>query len=294
MNRVVVSPATTRRLVLGFTALFLIVVASAIYMRAQTSAAPATGVPGLQSDGSVLLANGWRIAPVGRTLKVSTLPLNIVVSPDGRYAVVTNNGVMRPTFTVIDIASWTIKSTTTIDAAWLGLVFSPDGTKLYSAGAAQNNVQEYAFADGAITRARTFALPAVSGESFAGGLAISRDGRTLFVTRLFAMTLSTIDVASGAVTRTIPLASEPYTVVLSPDNRYLFVSLWGGAVVQVYQSDSLLLVGELSTGEHPNAMAVSLDGRRLFVACGSSASVWVFDTLSVEAPAATPASPYPD
>jgi YVTN family beta-propeller protein len=283
MIRVVVSPATTRRLVLGSTALLFIVVASAIYMRAQTSAAPATGVPGLQSDGSILLANGWRIAPAGRTLKVGTLPLNVVISPDGRYAIATNDGIMRPTFSVIDIASWTIKSTTAVDAAWLGLVFSPDGTKLYSAGAAQNNVQEYAFADGAITRARTFALPAVSGDSFAGGLAISGDGRTLFVTRLFAMTLSTIDVASGAVTRTIPLASEPYTVVLSPDSRYLFVSLWGGAVVQMYMADSLVLVGELSTGEHPNAMAVSNDGRRLFVACGSSASVWVFDTFSFEA-----------
>ena len=173
MVHIVVSPTTIRRSILGSAALLVVVVTSAILMRAQSAAQPATGVPGALSDGSTLLANGWRLAPAGRSLRVGTLPLNVALSPDGKYAVVTNNGVTRPSFTVIDIASWTVKSTTSIDAAWLGLVFSPDGTHLFSSGAAQNNVQEYTFADGAITRARTFALPAATGESFAGGLAIA-------------------------------------------------------------------------------------------------------------------------
>jgi DNA-binding beta-propeller fold protein YncE len=294
MGHFVVSPATIRRSVLGFAALLVVVVTSAILMRAQSAAAPATGVPGALTDGSTRLANGWRVAPAGRSLRVSTLPLNIALSPDGKYAVVTNNGVMRPSFTVIDIASWAVKSTTTIDAAWLGLVFSPDGTRLFSSGAAQNNVQEYTFADGTITRARTFALPAATGESFAGGLAISRDGRTLYVTRVFAMTLSAIDVASGAVKATVQLPSEPYTALASPDGRYVYVSLWGGAAVQIYMADSLLPLTDLMTGEHPNAMALSADGRRLFVACGSSASVWVFDTFSYESLEQISTSLYPE
>jgi len=263
-------------------------------MRAQTVAPPASGAPGALADGSTLLANGWRLSPAGRHLVVGSLPLNVVLSPDGRYAVINNNGVNRPSFTVIDIASWTVKGTTQVDAAWLGLVFSPDGTRLYSSGAAQNNVQEYTFADGVITRARTFALPAVAGESFAGGLTISPDGRTLFVTRLFAMTLSTVDIASGAITKTVQLASEPYTVVASADGRYVYVSLWGGAAVDMFFADSLLLVTEMYTSEHPNAMALSADGRRLFVACGSSASVWVFDTFSFAAIEQISTSLYPD
>ena len=278
----VASPTTIRRTSLSLTVVLLAVTASAIFTHAQPPAAAITAVPGAQADGTTLLPNGWRLAPAGRQLRVGTLPLNIVLSPDGRYAVITNNGVNRPSFTVVDIASWTIKSTTTVDAAWLGLAFSPDGRKLYSSGAGQNNVQEYTFADGVITRARTFALPAADAETFAGGLAISRDGRTLFVTRLFAMTLSAIDLASGAVTATVPLAAEPYTAAVSADGRSVFVSLWGGAAVQQFTSDSLTLVSEMPTAEHPNAMAVSPDGRRLFVACGNSASVWVFDTFSNE------------
>jgi len=281
MVHIVVSPATMgRRRLLGLAALAIALVGSAMFVRAQSGAAAPSQLPGALGDGTTLLPNGWRLAPAGRHVKVGTLPLNIATSPDGKYAVVTNNGVNRPTLSVIDIAAWTVKSTAPIDAAWLGLVFSPDGTKLYSSGAGQNNVQEFSFVDGVIARTRAFALPAAAAETFVSGLTISRDGRTLYVTRLFAMTLSSIDVASGVVTKTVPLQAEPYTALASADGRFVFVSLWGGAVVEVFAADSLTLVTEMFTAEHPNAMALSPDGKRLFVACGNSASVWVFDTFS--------------
>jgi len=280
MVHIVVSPATIRRRLPGLAALALALLGSAMFVRAQSGSSAAAVLPGALGDGTTLLPNGWRLAPAGRHLKVGTLPLNIVTSPDGKYAVITNNGVNRPTLSVIDIAAWTVKSTTTLDAAWLGLVFSPDGAKLYSSGAGLNNVQEFSFVDGVIARTRAFALPAAPAETFVSGLAISRDGRTLYVTRLFAMTLSSIDLASGAVTNTVPLQAEPYTALVSADGRFVFVSLWGGSVVEVFAADSLTLVTEMFTAEHPNAMALSPDGKRLFVACGNSGSVWVFDTFS--------------
>src|SRR5438067_495947 len=281
MVHIVVSPATmSRRRLLGWAALAIALFGSAMFVRAQSGAPSPAQQPGALTDGTTLLPNGWRLAPAGRHVRVGTLPLNIATSPDGKYAVITNNGVNRPTLSVVDIASWTVRSTTTVDAAWLGLVFSPDGTKLYSSGAGQNNVQEFSFVDGVIARTRAFALPAAPAETFASGLTIGRDGRTLYVTRLFAMTLSSIDVASGVVTKTVPLQAEPYTALASVDGRFVFVSLWGGSVVEVYAADSLTLVTEMFTAEHPNAMAISPDGKRLFVACGNSASVWVFDTFS--------------
>src|SRR5260370_9646563 len=99
--------------------------------------------------------------------------------------------------------------------------------RFFSAGAAQNNVQEFAYADGLLTRTRTFSLPPTKGESFAGGLAVSRDGRMLYVTRVFAQTLSAIDLASGQEVKTVPLPYEPYTCVVSADGKTAYVSLWG-------------------------------------------------------------------
>ena len=277
----VASITTIRKVALSIGALGLALIGSVLIMRAQSAPVQSTAVPGASTDGTMLLPNGWRLAPAGKHLPLSTLPLNIVVSPDGRYALITTNGLMKPALTVLDVASWTVKSTLTIDAAWYGLAFSPDGTKIYSAGAAQNNVQEFSFApEGTLTRARTFALPAYTGDTFAGGLSVSRDGRTLYATRVFAMTLSAIDLAGGQVVRTVSLPAEPYTSAVSPDGRFVYVSLWGGSRVQVYQADSLTLYTEFATDEHPNAMALSNDGRRLFVACANNASVWSFDTVA--------------
>ena len=294
MPHIVLSRRAVRRPLLGIGALLSLVIASgALYLRAQ-SAPPVAGVPGALTDGSTLLPNGWRLAPAGRHVALSDLPTAFIQSPDGRYLIATNNGLAKPSLSVVDVNAWAVKSTTSLDGAWLGLAWHPDGTRLYSSGASLNTVQEFAYGDGVLTRARTFALPARTGETFAGGLAVSPDGRRLFATRLFAMTLSSIDLATGLATNTVDLPSEPYTVVVSPDNRLVYVSLWGGAAVQVYDAASLTLLQELPTGAHPNALLLSSDGRRLFVACGSSASVWVYETTSFTAVEQISTNLYPD
>jgi DNA-binding beta-propeller fold protein YncE len=283
MVRGVVSPTTIRRISVGLALLALAALCTAVLAVAQSSPPQIYAVPGKQDDGSMLLSNGWRIAPAGKHVAVETLPLNVVVTPDNRYAIVATSGLMRPSLAVIDIATWTVKNTYKLDNAWFGLAFSPDGTKLYVGGGGQNNVQEFVYADGTLTKARTLNLPAQTGETFAGGVAISKDGRTLYVTRVFAMTLSAIDLTSGQITKTIPLPAEPYTCVVSPDGATVYVSLWGGSRVQGFTADKLIPIVDVPTGEHPNAMLFSSDGRRLFVAAGSSAAVWVFDTFSWEA-----------
>jgi DNA-binding beta-propeller fold protein YncE len=240
-------------------------------------------MPGTQADGTLLLPNGWKLSPTGRHLFVGPMPLNIVTTPDGKYAIVTSDGLSKPTLTIVDLAKWTIKNTVQVDSAWYGLAWHPDGTKLYSAGAAQNNIQEFAYVDGTLTKARTFNLPGTAAaDSFAGGLAISRDGRTLYATRVFGMTLSSIDVATGQVTKTVSLPAEPYACTISPDGQTVFVSLWGGRQVRSYRSDTLGDSLTFSTGEHPSSMAVSPDGKRLFVASANSGVVNVFSTFSGE------------
>lgn len=267
-----------RAISFAIIALALAAASTAMLTRAQPARLP-SALPGAQSDGTTLLPNGWRLAPAGRQIAVGTMPLNLVTTPDNKYVIVTNNGLARPSLTVIDVASWTVKSTLVIDQAWLGLVWHPDGSKLYSAGANQNAVQEFSYADGVLTKSRVFNLPAGSGDTFASGLAISRDGRTIFVTRVFAMTLSSIEVATGRVLKTVDLPAEPYTCVLSADGQKVYVSLWGASMVEVFDAQTLEPVEYVVTGEHPSAMALSADGGRLFVACANSAEVWVINTL---------------
>jgi hypothetical protein len=134
-----------------------------------TSAPPLDAVPGQLSDGSTLLPNGWRVAPAGRQLPVGDLPLSVLQSPDGRYLIITNNGLSQPSLMVVDIAAWTVKSTTPLAGAWYGLAWHPDGTKLYAGEANQNAVEELTYANGVLTPSRTFLLPSSGLGTFAGG-----------------------------------------------------------------------------------------------------------------------------
>src|SRR5262249_33498833 len=112
---------------------------------------------------------------------------------------------------------------------------------------------------------------------------VSRDGSHLFAVHVFGQLLTSINLATGEVETTKNLPAEPYTSILSPDGSTLYVSLWGGAKVAMFDAGTLASKGEVAGGEHPNAMAFSADGKRLFVACANTNAVWVVDTAAAKA-----------
>jgi DNA-binding beta-propeller fold protein YncE len=233
--------------------------------------------PGPQGRGDTLLPNGWKIAPAGRHLAVGDLPLAMAESPDGRRLVITNNGYSKPTLTVVDLQRLTVPLTVPVDNAWLGLAWSPDGKWLWVSGGGASTVNEYRVTPDGLEKGRSIDLQKPTGQSFVGGLAISRDGSRLFAVHALGQLLSAVDLKTGKVVKEAPLAAEGYTVLLSADGRTLFVSLWGGARVLLFDAATLEPRGEVAVGEHPNAMVLSKDGRRLFVACANTNGVWVVD-----------------
>ena len=251
---------------------------------AQRGAVPSRW-PGRQTTGATLLPNGWRIAPAGRHIQVGDLPLNMATSVDGRFLVITNNGWTRPTLTVFDTKTEQVTSRVNVDNAWLGLAWAPDGSHLYSAGAAENTVYDFTWTNGSLKEADRISIGPperrTGGEllnaGFIGGLAIAPNGQTLYAIHVFGQAVSAIDVQSRKEIRKVSLAAEPYTALITPDGRTLFVSLWGGSKVLMFAADTLETLAEIAVGPHPNAMLLSRDGRRLFVACANTNAVWVVD-----------------
>ena len=84
-------------------------------------------LPGSLGNGVTLLPNGWRIQPAGRHMPIGDLPLAMVESPDGNYLIVTNNGYAKPTLTIVDLRKGYVSSRVTLEHAWLGLAWHPDG-----------------------------------------------------------------------------------------------------------------------------------------------------------------------
>ncbi len=232
--------------------------------------------------GATLLPNGWRIAPAGRHMQIGDLPLAMAESSDGHYLVVADNGFVKPSLVCVDLRHGYVSSRLALENSWLGLAWSPFGDRLYCSGAAARTVQEILFEKGKLKEGKTIPLakPDKGKETLTGGLALSPDGKSLYVVEFFGNLLHAVDLASGKVTRTVSLPAEPYTCLVSADGKRLFVSLWGGAKVLIFDSGTLDAVGEIAVGEHPNAMALSRDGTRLFVACANTNAVWVADLTS--------------
>jgi len=239
--------------------------------------------PGPQGGGVTLLPNGWSIAPAGRHITVGDLPLAMAESPDGRTLVVSNNGYSKPSLTVVDLRRVTVPFTLPIDNAWLGLAWHPDGKRLWVSGGGAGTVNEFKVTDKGLEAGTVVQLRKPSEESFVGGLAISPDGSRLFAVQALGKLLFSVDLAAGKVGKEVELPAEGYTTLVSKDGKTVYVSLWGGAKVLLFDAESLAPQGEIAVGEHPNAMALSADGGRLFVACANTNAVWTVDLAAKRA-----------
>jgi YVTN family beta-propeller protein len=245
-----------------------------------------TARPGPSGQGVTLLPNGWHIAPAGRHLNAGDLPLAMAVHPDGHHLVITNNGWSKPSLRVVDLDRWQVTQALPLENAWLGLVWHPDGRRLFSSGAADNSIREIEWRGEQLVAGRTLTIgPAqkkvdderLENPGFVAGLALSPDGRVLYAAQVYGETVTAMDVETGRLVARAPLPAEAYGVLVSPDGRTVYVSVWGGSRVSVLEAQTLRPLAEIVVGEHPNAMAMTKDGRRLFVACANTNAVWVVD-----------------
>ena len=277
------------------TAILLAGAWSAAASAAQPSApAPKPAARRMAAPKVTLLPNGWRISPVGRHINIGDLPMNMVMTPDGDHVIVTNNGYTQPNLVVYDYTKQISRDRVMLESAWLGLAFHPDGKRLYSSGSAKNRVDEFSWDRGVLKKTGDFQLPKPQNDSFVGGLAVAPDGKRLFAVHVLGEKLHAIDLETRAVIKTVDLPAEPYTVLVSTDSNAVYLSLWGGSKVLVFDAADLSLRKEIEVGEHPNAMAFSKDGTRLFVACANTNAVWNIDLREGYATEQISIAPFPN
>jgi YVTN family beta-propeller protein len=169
--------------------------------------------PGLPAYPNFIAGEAVRsqLSPDGTTLAIITAGQNSLDKPDGTtdvanstqfiflYNVVGANRA-KPALTQV------IKQVN----AHVGLVFSPDGSRLYAAGGADDVVYVYARSGGTWSAAGQIALGHVNAQNMkqgigigvlpnASGLGISADGHTLVVANNYNDSISVIDTATASV-----------------------------------------------------------------------------------------------
>jgi DNA-binding beta-propeller fold protein YncE len=91
----------------------------------------------------VRLPNGWSLTPVGASLPLGDLPLNIAVSSSRRYVAVTNNGQSTQTIQLIDAKNDRLLDQSVIGKSWGGIAFSNNEKFLYASGGNDNWILQY-------------------------------------------------------------------------------------------------------------------------------------------------------
>ena len=106
----------------------------------------------------VKLPNGVSPTPAGRSLPLGDLPLNLVVSPGGKYLAVTNNGQSKQSIMLLDAASEKVLADVPIPKSWVGLAFSPDEKTLYASGGNDNRIAVFRIENGGLRADSTISL----------------------------------------------------------------------------------------------------------------------------------------
>jgi YVTN family beta-propeller protein len=225
----------------------------------------------------VLLPNGWSLTSVGHSVPLGDLPLNLVVSPTKKYLAVTNNGQSVQSIQLIDATQGKILSEIVIPESWLGLAFSADEKYLYASGGNDNLIVQYRISNHQLTEYGRYKL----GERWPvkispAGIQIDDAAHSLYVVTKENNSLYLIDLVTKKV-QLFQLPAEAYTCLLSKNKNELYISIWGGAEILVFNIQQKKITDHIPVGDHPNDLCMTRNGRTLFVANANENSVSVVD-----------------
>ena len=165
----------------------------------------------------IMLPNGWSLSPAGKAIPLGDFPMNLVVSPSGKFMAVTNNGQSQQTIQLIDPATESILDEAEISKSWYGLEFNTDDSRLYASGGNDNIIVIYNTSQSRLEKIDSIVIGKPWPVKISlTGIALDDAGGRLFVATKENNSLYTVDLRTKAFKR-LELGHEAYACRLSPD-----------------------------------------------------------------------------
>jgi len=290
---------------------------------------------GKNASGLMLLPTGQQLNPTGIQVDLPTLrPQGLALSPDGKILVTsgkTHDLVIVDPITGKKLqnvelpadgmeppdpgapSSHNLKGNSSDQLSYTGLIFSPDGRRIYLANV-NGSIKVFSVdSEHRVAPYCSIALPDANAprrkSEIPAGMAISQDGKRLYVAMNLSNRLLELDVDTRKPLRFFDVGVAPYDVVLA--GHRAFVSNWGGrrpgasdltgpagrgmrvrvdpvrhiaseGSVSVIDLNKGVVEQEILTGLHACAMAVSPSQKEVCVANAGSDSVTVIDASSLK------------
>lgn len=226
----------------------------------------------------VQLPNGWGLTPAGKSLPLGDLPLNIAVSSSKKYIAVTNNGQSTQSIQLIDVLHEKILDSIDIPKSWFGLKFSADEKNLYASGGNDNWILKYAIINNKLVLKDSIKLGKKWPEKISpAGIDIDDAKQLMYVVTKENNSLYIINLKSKAILHKEPLYNEAYTCLLSPDKKKLYISVWGGDKIKIFNTVTRKITDSIAVGDNPNDICITKNGKYLFVANANDNSVSVIN-----------------
>ncbi|HXJ41908.1 MAG TPA: beta-propeller fold lactonase family protein, partial [Bryobacteraceae bacterium] len=123
---------------------------------------------------------------------------------------------------------------------------------------------------------------AISGGSNPEQLALSKDGKLVYVADQEADGLSTIDLASGQVLNTLQTGEEPEGVTITPDGKFVFVTSEDEGTITQIDTALAKVVKQVKACNHPRTVIPTPDSAHVVIACESDGNILVMDVTKLE------------
>jgi YVTN family beta-propeller protein len=255
-----------------------------------------TLLAGPKGDGTSVTSNGWHLTPAGKQVNLGNFPIGGALSPDGKYFVVSNAGAGTQSLQVVDNQKKVVIQTISYEspeALYIGVVFSPDGKKMYASAGGNNKIRVFDFNNGTLAEQAPIMMKDQKNTNFyPAGISISPDGMSLYSANNVDHSVSRIDLATHQVSATTAVGKSPYAAVLSRDGSSMYVSNWGESSVTVLNVKDFTVKKTISVGLHPNAIAENPVNGSIYVANSDSDEISVIDSKQLKVVDTVSLAPY--
>ena len=112
------------------------------------------------------------------------------------------------------------------------------------------------------------------------GIAISPDGKKVYVTDLKANNVLVIDTATGTLIDSVPVETSPVGIAVTPDGKKVYVANNKGNSVSVIDTAINKVVHTFDEFDGSFGVAVTPDGREVYVTNSDSSTVSIIDTAT--------------
>jgi len=202
-------------------------------------------------------------------------PHEIEISPDDRYAVVTNYGSREEVGNSLTVIDWPAgKVARVVDLGENtrphGMAFLPDGRVVVTTEGS-DSVLVVDIEKGEVLERITV------GEGVAHMVAASPDGRFAWVTNISAGTLEKVDLEAGRVVGRRDTGGGAEGVAVAADGAEVWVTNRADDTVSVIDADTLEVLATLDSEGFPIRIAITPDGRQALVTNARAATLSVFD-----------------